>query len=201
MNSQLDSARPHRVTFSLSRTEPDGAVIQEERTVECSADKLREIIAEPWEAVPRVGDTSNTGAQRLLATIAGALQNLRLVVQETAAQDGTTAWEIGFAGDDRGRASPAVSHVDEIDPQNDPPLQFRTKAVRSGRLEADLSGTLSIGDDAGGFSMHSPNGCTNGIEVHKHGMCVIDCDNVYAIVNLALNLSMQGAGRGESPAA
>ena len=167
-----------RLIFRNKRINASGEEIIEERELAgCTPDEIMNYLSAPWdidEVVPSEEDPSISRLERFADTIAEKIQRFQMVVKESYTENGESSYVFSFSEEKRDEIKgerPAKSVVDA-------PVQL------TGDVKMKLQGDL----DAANVSMAENN---NRIEVNNRALLLVNRDNVYAIVNLNLNLLIQ----------
>ncbi len=180
-----------KVVFRASRRDPEGVEETSEREVACaSREELYRTLCLPWDALPEAPDpAAGERWQDTVTALESWLSNMRLELAERTDREGGRVWSFRFRGSGGAEEGPSVEVPDPEghggDAGRDAP--GTPGLVVSGDLEASLhtdrSGrNLSLGDDR------------SGIQVQNTGLMVWNRDNVYALIRMAVNVTVNMPG-------
>ena len=175
-----------RLIFRVQRQDKSGIITTEERELAgCSGDELMKYLCAPWETIPEAGEISPSHfVDELAEAIDRRLRDLQLVITEHRPDLNTRAYTLGFR--QVGEAGETGRVTTEDVKQSDTATHLR------GGLQFQVRGDTNRPDVTCGDG-HSR------IEVNNRALLLSNKNNVYAIVNIYLDLNIRGAE--SSPAA
>jgi len=158
-----------RIVFRKVTEERDGTRVTEERDVECDETALADVLGAPWREPAQV---SVPGPVDRTAEVVRLIERIGCVVTEEH-RDGQRRWTLGFRVGE-GEALPVV----------DVPATGRGVSLK-GAVQAQVGADTR----AGGPTLLSQG--RNVILVHQNAVSLFNQDNVYAIVDLTVNVEIR----------
>lgn len=163
---------PATVCFRRRLVNPDGEDVIEEREVQCASDQLADILGAPWREHRRL-DAEDGAAPQFREAVREAVEALAIEVRESCTPEGRR-WTLRLSGHPESPLAESV-HQDGDATR----LAGTLRSVILGDGDAPHAGIAQ-----GGHRML----------VHNQGLSVVNQDNVYAIIDLHLNLTLNLGG-------
>jgi hypothetical protein len=190
---------PTTVTFRAIRRTPQGAEEIEEREVHCqSAAEVHELLAGAREMTlpPPPADDLDERWQETLGAVRSWLGSLRLYLERTVDQGGTTRWIFGWTpetADGSADSERESRHGTDASTSREPSTGERIELGEGERggsiaLSGAVEGTVHTGPD--GLELVSRRAGQN-VQIVNSGLCTWQTNNIICQVQMNLNLVVQ----------
>lgn len=172
----MSMTEPHTIILRLHRTDPDGTSVVEEREIQCSEAQIAKLMHAPWDTAPVDKQNEGESAQKLLDTLQSTLSKLTFTIREKRKRNGETVWMV--------RLGPIPDVLEEVPDEAHP--EPRNTVCVSGDVKV-ITTTDDFAAEDGSLRATTRGSAIN---VTNKGLSIVNCGNVYAIVNIELTINI-----------